>query len=113
MAGYRKLGKISAHRNLMLRNLTTDIIRNGKAITTLAKAKEVRKSVSKMITLAKKGDLHSRRQALSYMTDKEVVKNLFEEVAPKYAERNGGYTRIYKLGNRIGDGAPQVKIELV
>ncbi len=113
MAGYRKLGKISDHRTLMLRNLTTDVIRNGQAVTTVAKAKEVTKSVSKMITLAKRGDLHARRQALAYMTDKEVVYKLFEEIAPKYAERNGGYTRIYKLGPRIGDGAPQAKIELV
>ncbi len=113
MAGYRKLGKISDHRTLMLRNLTTDLIRNGQAVTTVAKAKEVTKSVAKMITLAKRGDLHARRQALAYMTDKEVVYKLFEEIAPKYAERNGGYTRIYKLGPRVGDGAPQAKIELV
>lgn len=113
MRGYRKLNKTGAHRVMMLRNLTTDLIRYGAINTTEAKAKELTRAVAKMITLAKKGNLHARRQALSFITDKQVVYKLFEEIAPKYVERNGGYTRIYKLGKRVGDASPRARIELV
>lgn len=113
MANYRKLGRESSHRDLMLRNLVTSLIKNGRIQTTDTRAKETRKAAEKMITLAKRGDLHARRQALAYMLDETVVKNLFDEVAPKYADRNGGYTRIMKTGPRRGDGAPMAIIELV
>jgi len=113
MAGYRKLGRPTAHRNLMLRNLVTSLLKNGRIETTVTRAKETRKLAEKMITLAKRGDLHARRQVLSFVTDKEVVKVLFEEIAPKYQERNGGYTKIYKLGPRRGDAAPMALLELV
>ncbi|PHS34290.1 MAG: 50S ribosomal protein L17 [Alkaliphilus sp.] len=113
MAGYRKLGRESAHRNLMLRNLVTSLLKHGKMKTTEAKAKETRRLVEKMITLGKRGDLHARRQAIAYMTEEKVVKSLFEEIAPKYQDRNGGYTRTMKLGQRKGDAAEEVIIELV
>lgn len=113
MAVQRKLGRETAHRNLMLRNLVTSLIKSGRIQTTEAKAKDLRRVADKMITLAKRGDLHARRQALSYMLDETVVKNLFDEIAPKYAERNGGYTRIIKIGPRKGDAAEMVIIELV
>ncbi|MBN2899130.1 MAG: 50S ribosomal protein L17 [Clostridia bacterium] len=113
MAGYRKLGRPTAHRNLMLRNLVTSLLKEGRIETTVTRAKEARRLAEKMITLAKRGDLHARRQVLSFVTDKEVVKVLFEEIAPKYQERNGGYTKIYKLGPRRGDAAPMALIELV
>ncbi|EFM38329.1 ribosomal protein L17 [Peptostreptococcaceae bacterium AS15] len=113
MAYYRKLGRKTSHRNLMLRNLTTDVLRYGKITTTVTRAKETRRMVEKMITLGKRGDLSARRAALAYITDEEVVKNLFSEIAPKYAERNGGYTRITKLGERRGDSAPMSILELI
>ena len=113
MANYRKLGRQSSHRDLMLRNLVTSLIKNGRIETTETRAKETRKLAEKMITLAKRGDLHARGQALSFMLDETVVKNLFDEIAPKYAERNGGYTRIMKTGPRRGDAAPMAIIELV
>ncbi|QUH25467.1 50S ribosomal protein L17 [Serpentinicella alkaliphila] len=113
MAVQRKLGRETAHRNLMLRNLVTSLIKSGRIETTEAKAKEARRLADKMITLAKRGDLHAKRQALAFMTDETVVKNMFDEIAPKYAERNGGYTRIMKLGPRKGDAAEMVIIELV
>lgn len=113
MAQYRKLGRESAHRNLMLRNLVTSLLKNGKIQTTEARAKEARKLAEKMITLGKRGDLHARRQAMAFITEETVVKNLFDEIAPKYQEKNGGYTRIMKLGQRRGDGAEAVILELV
>ena len=113
MAYYRKLGRKTSHRNLMLRNLTTDVLRYGKITTTVTRAKETRRMVEKMITLGKRGDLSARRAALAYITDEEVVKNLFSEIAPKYAERNGGYARITKLGERRGDSAPMSILELI
>ena len=97
MAIYRKLGRETAHRNLMLRNLVTSLLREGRIETTVTRAKETRRMAEKMITLAKRGDLHARRQALAYILDETVVTDLFENIAPKYAERNGGYTRIIKL----------------
>ncbi|KXZ39011.1 large subunit ribosomal protein L17 [Alkalithermobacter thermoalcaliphilus JW-YL-7 = DSM 7308] len=113
MAVYRKLGRVTAHRNMMLRNLVTDLLRNGRIETTTTRAKETRRMAEKMVTLAKRGDLHARRQALAYILDESVVTKLFEEIAPKYKERNGGYTRIVKVGPRRGDGAEMSIIELV
>ncbi len=113
MATYRKLGRETSHRNLMLRNLVTDLLRNGRIETTVTRAKETRRMAEKMITLAKRGDLHARRQVLAYILEEEVVKTLFDEIAPKYAERNGGYTRMMKKGPRRGDGAEVVILELV
>ncbi len=113
MAKYRKLGRKSAHRNLMLRNLVLSLLEKGRIETTETRAKEARKFAEKMITLAKRGDLHARRQVLSFLGHKEVTKKLFDEIAPKYVERNGGYTRIVKKGPRKGDGAEIVIFELV
>ena len=112
MPGYRKLGRNTAHRKAMLRNLVTDLLREGRISTTDTRAKEAGRIAEKMITLAKRGDLHARRQVLSFVYD-TVVTKLFEEIAPKYAERNGGYTRILKLGPRRGDCAEVVFLELV
>lgn len=113
MAQYRKLGRVSAHRNLMLRNLVTSLLKNGRIQTTDTRAKETQRLAEKMITLGKRGDLHARRQVLSFVTEETVVTNLFNDIAPKYQERNGGYTRIMKLGPRRGDSAEMVIIELV
>ncbi len=109
----RKLGRTSGHRRAMYRNLVTDLLNYEKITTTEAKAKEVRGLAEKMITLGKKGGLHPRRQALSFIFDKKVTEKVFTELAPKYAERHGGYTRIIKLGPRLGDGAAMVQLELV
>lgn len=113
MAEYRKLGRSSAHRDLMLRNMVTDLLEHGKMKTTETRAKEVKKIAEKMITLGKRGDLHAKRQALAYLTREDVVKKLFDEIAPKYVERDGGYSRIIKLGPRRGDSAPMAIIELL
>ena len=113
MPGYKKLGRDSAHRKSMLRNLVTDLLREGRITTTEDRAKEARRQAEKMITLAKRGDLHARRQVLSYVYDETVVTKLFDEIAPKYKDRQGGYTRILKLGPRRGDNAEQVFVELV
>jgi len=113
MAGYRKLGLPTDQRRAMLRNLVTSLLKHGKIETTETRAKETRSITEKMITLGKRGDLHARRQVLAYVQEELVVKNLFDNVAPKYAERNGGYTRIIKKGPRRGDGAEVVILELV
>ena len=113
MPGYRKLGRTSAHRKAMLRNLVTDLLREGRITTTDTRAKEARRQAEKMITLAKRGDLHARRQVLAYVYDESVVTKLFDEIAPKYEDRQGGYTRILKLGPRRGDNAEMVFLELV
>ena len=113
MPGTRKLGRATDHRNAMLRNMVTSLLENGKMTTTVTRAKEVRAMTEKMITLAKKDTLHARRQALAFITKEDVVKKLFEEIAPKYAERNGGYTRIIKTFERRGDAALMSVIELV
>ncbi len=113
MAKYRKLGRPSAHRNLMLRNMVLSLLQNGRIETTETRAKEARKFTDKMITLAKRGDIHARRQVVSFIGQKDVAKKLFDEIAPKYAERDGGYTRILKTGPRRGDAAPMAIIELV
>lgn len=113
MPGYRKLGRPTAHRKAMLRNLVTDLFREGRISTTDCRAKEARREAEKLITLAKRGDLHARRQALAYIYDESVVSKLFDEIAPKYAGVNGGYTRIIKTGTRRGDAAEMCIIELV
>ena len=113
MNGYKKLGRNSAHRRSMLRNLVTDLLRECRITTTLDRAKEAGREAEKMITLAKRGDLHARRQVLAYIFDEDVVTKLFDEIAPEYAERNGGYTRVLKLGPRQGDNAEVVYLELV
>jgi large subunit ribosomal protein L17 len=111
---YRKLGVTTKHRRSMLANLTKDLIMNGKIKTTESRAKEARKFVDRMITFGKKGDLGSRRRALAFVNnDKDVVNKVFNELAPKYANRKGGYTRILKLGERRGDDALIVSLELV
>ncbi|MDX6561323.1 MAG: large subunit ribosomal protein [Gaiellales bacterium] len=109
----RKLGRDSAHRKSLYANLTSELIQHGRIRTTLAKAKEVRPVAEQMITLGKRGDLHARRQAVAFLRQKPVVKSLFEDIAPRYAERPGGYTRIIKLGPRLGDAAEMAYIELV
>ena len=113
MAQLRKLGRTTPHRRAMLRNLTTDLLREGRIETTVTRAKETKRMAEKMITLGKRGDLHARRQALAYIFDETVVTKLFEEIAPEYADRQGGYTRILKKGPRRGDGAEMAIIELV
>ena len=113
MPGYKKLGRPTAHRKSMLRNLTTDLLKYGRIQTTQDRAKETRRMAEKMITLGKRGDLHAKRQAFSYLVDEAVVAKLFDEIAPKYEDRNGGYTRILKLGPRQGYNAEVVFVELV
>ena len=113
MKGYKKLGRNSAHRKSMLRNLVTDLFREGRITTTDMRAKEAGRQAEKLITIAKKGDLHARRQVLEYVFDESVVTKLFDEIAPKYQDRNGGYTRTLKLGPRQGDNAEVVYLELV
>lgn len=113
MAGQRKLGRPTDQRRAMLRSLVTSFLKHGKIETTGTRAKETRNLAEKMITLAKRGDIHARRQVMAFVTEEEVVKNLFENVAPKYTERKGGYTRMYKVGPRRGDGAEVVILELV
>ncbi len=110
---YRRLGVKSAHRRMMLRNATTSLIKNGKIETTEPRAKELVSMAEKMITLAKQGDLAARRRALAYLTEEDVVTKLFGEVAAKYADRQGGYTRIVRLQQRRGDAAQMCLVELV
>lgn len=109
----RKLGRPSGHRKMLLRNMTTDLFKYGRIETTEARAKEVRPMAEKIITLAKRNDLAARRLVLADVLDETTVKNLFEEIAPKYQDRNGGYTRIVKIGPRQGDSAPRAVLELV
>ena len=113
MPGSRKLGRPTDHRKAMLRGMVTYLLENGKIETTVTRAKEVRAVAEKMITLGKKNDLHSKRQVLAYVTKESVVKDLFDNIAPKYAERNGGYTQIIKIGPRRGDAAEMAIIKLV
>ncbi len=111
---YRKLGRDNKHRRSMLATLTKQLIQNERIVTTEARAKEVRKSFDKMVTYAKRGTLVSRRQALAFLhNDNECVQKLFNDLAPRYANRNGGYTRIIKMNERKGDNALQVILELV
>jgi len=113
MPGTRKLGRVTAHRNLMLRGMVTYLLENGRIETTYARAKEVSSLADKMITLGKENTLASRRQALAFITKEDVVKKLFDTIAPLYADRTGGYTAVYKLGPRRGDGAEMAVILLV
>ena len=113
MPGTRKLGRPTAHRKAMMRGMVTLLLENGQVETTLTRAKEVRSIAEKMITLGKKNTLASRRQALAYITKEDVVTKVFSELAPLYAERNGGYTQIYKLGPRRGDGAEMAIVKLI
>ena len=110
---YRKLGRDSSARKALFRGMLTSFFQYDRIETTEAKAKELRGLADQMITLAKRGDLHARRQVLAYLMDEDVVKKLFDEIAPKYADHQGGYTRVIKLGLRKGDAAPLALIELV
>ena len=113
MPGTRKLGRTTAHRNIMLRGLVTYLLENGRIETTVTRAKEVRALADKMITLGKTNTFAARRQALAFITKEDVVKKLFDTIAPSYENKNGGYTAIYKLGPRRGDGAEMAVITLV
>lgn len=113
MPGSRKLGRTSDSRKAMLRAMVTYLFENGKIETTVTRAKEVRSMAEKMVTLGKKEDLHSKRQVFSYITKEDVAKKVIDEIGPKYAERNGGYTRITKIGVRRGDATEMAIIELV
>ena len=113
MPGTRKLGRATDSRNAMLRAMVTYLFENGKIETTVTRAKEVRSMAEKMVTLGKKKDLHSQRQIFSYITKETVAKKVIDEYADKYADRNGGYTRIIKIGARRGDAAEMAIIELI
>lgn len=110
---HRKLNRTASHRKAMFANMAASIIEHEQIVTTLPKAKEIRSIVDKLITLGKRGDLHARRQAISQIKDVEQVKKLFDVLGPRYAERNGGYTRVLKAGFRYGDNAPMAVVELV
>ena len=109
----RKLGRRSEHRTAMLRNIVTSLLDMERIVTTVPKAKEVRRVAEQMITLGKRGDLHARRQARAYIRSKEVVAKLFDQLSSQYADRQGGYTRIIRTGFRAGDAAPMAILELV
>ena len=113
MPGTRKLGRTTAHRKAMLRGMVTLLLKNGQIETTLTRAKEVRSMAEKMITLGKKNTLASRRAALAYITDENVVSKLFNEIAPTYENRQGGYTQIFKMGPRRGDAAEMAIVKLI
>ena len=113
MPGSRKLGRPTDHRQAMLKGLVTLLLEKGRIETTVTRAKEAQPMADRMISLGKENTLHSRRQALAYVTKEDVVKKLFDEIAPKYEDRNGGYTRIIKTGPRRGDAAGMCFIELV
>lgn len=109
----RKLGRTTSHRKAMFRNMVTSLFKEEKVMTTDSRAKELRSIAEQMITLGKRGDLHARRQAGSFIRDRKVTKKLFDEISPRYGERAGGYVRIVKIGNRHGDNAPVSVIELI
>lgn len=113
MPGTRKLGRTTDHRKAMLRAMVTFLLENGQIETTVTRAKEVRAMAEKMITIAKTNDLHAKRQVMAYVTKESVMKKLFDEIAPSYADRNGGYTKIIKTGPRRGDAAEMALIQLV
>ena len=113
MPGTRKLGRTSDHRRAMLRAMVTYLMENGKIETTVTRAKEVRAVAEKIITTAKRKDLHSKRQVYAFITKETVAKKVFDDLAPKYAEKNGGYTRIIRTGPRRGDAAEMAIIELI
>ncbi len=109
----RKLNRTAAHRKAMLRNMVTSLLEHERIVTTVPKAKETRRVAEKMITLGKRGDLHARRQAMAYIRSKGIVAKLFDELSGQFVDRNGGYTRIIRTGNRYGDAAPMAIVELV
>ena len=109
----RKLNRTSSHRKALFSNMSISLLKHEQIITTLPKAKELKSAVEKLITLGKKGDLHSKKQAFSKLRDKDIVKKLFDVISKRYSERNGGYTRVLKAGFRYGDSAPMAVIELV
>ena len=109
----RNLGRTSSHRTAMLRNMVTSVLEMERIVTTVPKAKETRRVVEQMITLGKRGDLHARRQAMSYIRSKDIVAKLFDQLSTQYADRQGGYTRIIRTGSRAGDAAPMAILELV
>ena len=109
----KRLGRNTTHRTAMLRNMVTSLLEHEKITTTDARAKELRKVADRMITLGKRGDLHARRQVLSVIRDQKIVAKLFDQIGPRYKDRPGGYTRILKIGSRLGDNAPQSIIALV
>lgn len=109
----RRFSRSASHRKAMFANMSAALVKHEQIVTTLPKAKDLRRFVEKLITLGKRGDLHARRQAMSKMRDEAMVKKLFEVLGPRYAERNGGYTRVLKAGFRYGDSAPMAVIELV
>jgi len=109
----KKLGRTSSHRIAMLRNMVTSFLKHEKVKTTDVKAKELKKVAEKMVTLGKRGDLHARRQAAAFVRDKEIVAKLFDELSARYRDWNGGYTRIVKMGFRVGDNAPMSTIEFI
>lgn len=111
--GYRKLGRNSAHRKATLANLANSLIEHGRIQSTVVKCKELRTFVEPLVTLARRGDLHARRQAIAALRRPSIVKKLFDEIGPQFAERPGGYTRVVKLGRRKGDNAPMAIIEFV
>ena len=113
MPGTRKLGRTTDHRRAMLRAMVTYLLENGQIETTVTRAKEVRAVAEKMITIGKNSDLHSKRQVFAYVTKEDVAKKVFDEISPKYADRNGGYTRIVKIGPRRGDAAEMAILELI
>lgn len=113
MPGTRKLGRTTAHRTAMLRAMVTFLFENGKIETTVTRAKEVSSMAEKMITIAKENTLHNKRMVMSFVTKEDVAHKLFTEIAPKYEDRNGGYTRITKIGPRRGDAAEMAIIELI
>ncbi len=113
LKGYRKLGRVTSHRLAMLRNMATSLVLHERIETTVPKAKELRGIVDRMITLGKRGDLHARRQALSYLYDDAAVSKVFSDLAERFKTRPGGYTRILKKGFRFGDGADMAFLELV
>ena len=113
MAGFRKLGRTSDHRMAMLRAMVTYLMENGRIETTVTRAKEVRSAAEKIITTAKRGDLHSKRQVFSFITKETVAKKVIDDLAPKYQDKNGGYCRIIRTGPRRGDAAEMAIIELV
>ncbi len=113
MPGTRKLGRPTDHRKAMLRGMVTYLLENGQIETTVTRAKEVRAAAEKMITIAKTSDLHAKRQVMAYVTKESVAKKLFDEIAPSYADRKGGYTQIIKTGPRRGDAAEMAIIKLV
>ena len=113
MPGTRKLGRTTDHRKAMLRGMVTYLLENGQIETTVTRAKEVRAVAEKMITIGKNNDLHSKRQVMADVTKEDVAKKLFDEISPKYADKNGGYTQIVKIGPRRGDAAEMAIIKLV